>query len=196
MDVMDIIVSQLLRHLPLLSLLPVFLAGLVAGVRLKARRSAAQRKSLVSLFSGLQTFSQDLDECNDLKKIVEDALAGTLRAFGAKHGFILLQGEAGAGLSQISACGLSAPGLEELSREAMRAYLAFASNRWGNLLAVADLGAEGLEGGSFGPQFREFVAILKKEGWKSLLILGLATERGIHGTLVAGRRMRQIPNPE
>jgi diguanylate cyclase (GGDEF)-like protein len=196
MDVMDIFVSQLLRHLPLLSLLPVFLAGLVAGVRIHARRSAAQRRSLVSLFSGLQTFNQNLDQCNDVKKIAEDALAGTLSAFGAKHGFILLEGEAGAGLSQFSAYGLSAPALEELSREAMRAYLAFASNRWGNLLAVADLGAEGLEGGSFGPQFREFVAILKKEGWKSLLILGLATERGIHGTLVAGRRMRQIPNPE
>jgi diguanylate cyclase (GGDEF)-like protein len=196
MDVIDSFVAQLFRHLPLLSLLPVFLAGLVAGVRLKARRSAAQRKSLLSLFSGLQTFTQNLDECNDLKKIVEDALAGTLRAFDAEHGFILLEGEAGAGLSQISACGVSAPAVEELSREAMRAYLAFASNRWGNLLAVADLGAEGLDGGSFGPQFREFVAILKKEGWRSLLILGLATERGIHGTLVAGRRTPRPSKPE
>jgi diguanylate cyclase (GGDEF)-like protein len=196
MDVIDSFVAQLLRHLPLLSLLTALLAGVVAGVSIQARRSAAQRKALVSLFSGLQAFNQNLDECNDLKKIAEDALAGTLRAFGAKHGFILLEGESGAGLGHVSTCGLSAPAVEELSSEAMRTYLTSAANRWGNLLAVADLEAEGLEGGSLGPQFREFVAILKKEGWKSLLILGLATERGIHGTLVAGRRMRQVPKPE
>ena len=196
MSVIDTFVSQLLWHLPSLILLLSLFGALVVGARIQGRRAAVQRNSLVSLFSNLQNFNQNLDECSDPKKMAEGALAGTLTNLGARQGLVLLEGEAGAGLSHISACGLSAPAVEELSAEAMREYVASSAKRWGNLLVVADLGAEELEARSFGPQFREFVAIMKKEGLRSLLIIGLATQRSTYGALVAGRRTREVYKPE
>ncbi len=196
MNVIDTFISQLLWHWPSLLLLLSLFAALVVGARIQARQDAAKRNSLVRLFSNLQTFNESLDESSDPKKMAEGALAGTLKALGARHGLVLLEGEARAGLSHISARGFSVSAVEELSAEAMREYLASSAKRWGNLLAVADLGAEELKASPFGPQFRQFVAIMKKEGLRSLLIIGLATQRSIYGTLVVGRRTREAFKPE
>jgi len=194
--VIDTFISQLLSHLLLLSFLLSFLAALIAGAKIQERWGEARRNSLVSLFSDLQTFNQTLDEFSDPKKMAEAALADTLIALGARHGLLLLEGEAGEGLSHTIAYGLSKSAVQELSVDGMRTYLASSAKRWGNLLTVADLGARELEASSFGSEFRDFMAIMKKEGLGSLLIIGLATQKGPYGTLVAGRWKREAFKPE
>ena len=195
-SVIDAFISQLLSHLLLLSFLLSFWVALIVGAKIQERWGEARRNSLVNLFSNLQTFNQTLDEYSDPKMMAESALADTLVALGASHGLLLLEGEAGEGLSHTSAYGLSASVVEELSVGAMRAYLALSAKRWGNLLTVADLEAEELDASSFGSEFREFMALMKKEGLRSLLIMGLATQNGPYGTLVAGRRKREAFKPE
>jgi len=194
--VMDTIISQMSSHLLFLSFLLSFIAALIAGAKIQERWGEARRNSLVSLFSNLQTFNQTLDEYSDPKTMAEGALADTLIALGARHGLLLLEGEAGAGLSHTSAYGLSKSAVKELLVDGMRTYLASSAKRWGNLLTVADLGAEELEASPFGSEFGEFMAIMKKEGLGSLLIMGLATQKGPYGTLVAGRRKREVFKPE
>ena len=125
-------VSQLLWPLPWVAVSLFLLAALIVGARLQSRLAAARRNSLVSWFSSLRTFSQRIDECSDPRKMAEGALAGTLRTLGAKHGFVLLEGAVAAGLGHVSARGLSPRAVEELSAEAMRAYLALSAQRWGH----------------------------------------------------------------
>ena len=195
MSVVDIFQWLLHWAFSIQSLLLFLFAALAVGMGMQARRRGAQRNSLVGLFSSLQTFDRSFDQRGDLEKIAQSALDGTLKALGAKQGLVFLEGEAGPGSGQISGCGLSAIGLEKLSAKPMRIYLALCPQRWGNLLALGDLGAEELQSGPFGPEFREFVNIMKKEGLRSLLILGLATPKGTNGTLVAARRRQHAFKP-
>ena len=192
MNWIDSFAPQLFWHLPSLTLLLSLYGALVVGAKIQARRGKAQRNSLVGLFSNLHAFSRSVGECSDPRKMAEGALAGTLKTLGTKRGLVLLEAEGEAGLSHISSCGLSASAARELSAKAMRTYLALAAKRWGNLLTVTDLEAEELESYPFGPQFREFVGIMRKEGLKSLLVIGLATQRGTNGALVTGRRKREV----
>jgi diguanylate cyclase (GGDEF)-like protein len=195
-SVIDAFISQLLSHLPLLLFLLSFWAALIVGAKIQERWGEARRNSLVSLFSNLQTFNQTLDEFSDPKMMAESALADTLTGLGARYGLLLLDGEAREDLSYTSAYGFSKSAVKELSQDAMRAYLVSSAKRWGNLLTVADLGAEELETSSFGSEFREFIAIMKKEGLRSLLIIGLATQKGPYGALLAGRRKREDFKPQ
>jgi diguanylate cyclase (GGDEF)-like protein/putative nucleotidyltransferase with HDIG domain len=196
MSVVDIFQWLLHWAFSIQSLLLFLFAALAVGMGMQARRRGAQRNSLVGLFSSLQTFDRSFDQRGDLEKIAQSALDGTLKALGAKQGLVFLEGEAGPGSGQISGCGLSAIGLEKLSAKPMRIYLALCPQRWGNLLALGDLGAGKLQSGPFGPEFHEFVNIMKQEGLRSLLILGLATPKGTNGTLVAARRRRHAFKPE
>ena len=66
----------------------------------------------------------------------------------------------------------------------------------GTLLAIPDLRSRELNGRTFGRQFPEFVAITKKEGFQSLLIIALTTQSRTYGTIVAGWRKRQAFKPE
>ena len=196
MSVLDI--SEWLLHwiFSVQSLLLFLFAALAVGMGMQARRRGAQRNSLVGLFSNLQTFDQSFGQCGDLAKMAEGALAGMMKALGAKHGLILLDGEAASGSGQMSAYGLSAEAVEKLTSKPMRIYLGLSSKRWGNLLTLADLGADQFDAGPFGSEFHEFIGILKTEGLRSLLILGLATPTWANGALVAGRRKRHVFKPE
>ncbi len=196
MSVLDIFGWLLHWIFSVQSLLLFLFAAVAVGIGVQARRRGAQRNSLVGLFSSLQTFDQSFGQCGDLEKMAEGALAGMMKALGATHGLILLEGEAGPGSGQMSARGLSAGAVEKLTTKPMRIYLGLSSKRWGNLLTLADLGAEQFDAGPFGSEFHEFVGILKKEGLRSLLILGLATPTGANGALVAGRRKRRAFKPE
>ena len=178
------------------SLLLFLFAALAVGMGMQARRRGAQRNSLVGLFTSLQTFDQSFGQSGDLAKMAEGALAGMMKVLGATHGLILLEGAVGPGSGQMSACGMSKEAVEKLTTKPMRIYLGLSSQRWGNLLTLADLEAEHLAAGRLGSEFPEFVGILKKEGLRSLLILGLATPTGANGALVACRRKRHVFKPE
>jgi diguanylate cyclase (GGDEF)-like protein len=174
---------------------PVLFALLLVGAafavraRMQKQRVLAQRNSLLNWFSSLHTFRRNVDEGSDTAEIVEAVLAGTLRIYGDGDGLVLLGSEAAGSLSQVCARGLSARVVEVVSAEPMRAYLTSAFENWGSLLVVPDLHKPGMpEEWERVPLLRQFIATMREEGLKSLLIVGLAARGRSYGVLVTGRR--------
>jgi len=140
-------------------------------------------------FSNLHTLSKEFDKGSDPQQIAASALAGTLSTFGAKDGYVVLQGEAGGDSTHTTAQGFSAHMVEVLGSEPMRTYLASSAERWGELLVVSDLFRFKAETAwQRQPLFQNFIDLLRAEGLRTMLVIGLATSGSIYGSLLVGRR--------
>ena len=140
-------------------------------------------------FSNLNTLSKELDKGSDPQQIAASALAGTLSIFGAKDGYVVLQGEAGGDSTHTTAQGFSAHTVEVLGSEPMRTYLASSAERWGELFVVSDLfGSEVETAGQRQPLFQNFIHLMRAEGLRTMLVIGLATSGRRYGALLVGRR--------
>jgi GAF domain-containing protein len=171
-----------------------FLAGalLVASlilIRIQRRKWMAQINLLLGWFSNLHNLSKDFDKGSDPQQIAASALAGTLSIFGAKDGYIVLQGEAGGDSTHTITQGFSAQTVEVLRSEPMQTYLASSAERWGELLVVSDLlGSEGEAAGQRHPLFQNFTNLMRAEGLRAMLVIGLVTSGRKYGALLVGRR--------
>jgi diguanylate cyclase (GGDEF)-like protein/putative nucleotidyltransferase with HDIG domain len=140
-------------------------------------------------FSNLNTLSKKLDKGCDPQQVAASALAGTLSMFGAKDGYVVLQGEAGGDSTHTTAQGFSAHTVEVLGSEPMRTYLASSAERWGELLVVTDLfGFEVETAGKRLPLFQNFIHLMRAEGLRTMLVIGLVTSGRKYGALLVGRR--------
>jgi len=188
---METLLHQALSYSPLLFVLVLPAAVLFILFRIQRHGALAQRNSLLGWFSSLHTFSQELDRSSDPKEMADAALAGTLRAYGATDGVVILKQEAAGESNHISSKGLSTHALEVVSAEPMRMFLASAAERWGPSLVVSDLRRTAtLDEGQRGSLLRDLIAALKAEGWRSLIIIALGTRGRAYGALLVGRRKR------
>ncbi|MGA9055416.1 MAG: diguanylate cyclase [Terriglobia bacterium] len=176
-------------HISILFLAWALLVASLILIRIRQRSAMAQRKSLLGWFSNLHTLSKELDKGSDPQQIAASALAGTLSIFGAKDGCVVLQGETGGDSTHTTAEGFSAHTVEVLGSEPMRTYLASSAERWGELLVVSDLfGSEVETAGQRQPLFQNFIHLMRAEGLRTMLVIGLATSGRIYGALLVGRR--------
>jgi diguanylate cyclase (GGDEF)-like protein/putative nucleotidyltransferase with HDIG domain len=156
---------------------------------MRRRGAMAQRNSLMGWFSNLHTLSKEFDKGSDPQQIAACALAGTLSIFGATDGYVVLHGEAEGDSTHTTAQGFSAHTVEVLGSEPMRTYLASSAERWGELLVVSDLsGFEVETAAQRQPLFQDFIHLMRAEGLKAMLVIGLATSGRIYGALLVGRR--------
>ncbi len=140
-------------------------------------------------FSNLHTLSKEFEKGSDPQQIAAYALAGTLSVFGAEDGYVVLQGGAGGDSPHVTAQGFSAATVEVLRSEPMRTYLASSAERWGELLVVSDLSGSVVEtSGQRQPLFKTFIHLMRAEGLRAMLVIGLATSGRIYGALLVGRR--------
>jgi diguanylate cyclase (GGDEF)-like protein len=71
----------------------------------------------------------------------------------------------------------------------MRTYLASSAERWGELLAVSDLfGFEVETAGQRQPLFQNLIHLMRAEGLRTMLVIGLVTSGRKYGALLVGRR--------
>jgi len=176
-------------HTSILFLLWALLVASFILIRIQRRSAIAQRNSLMGWFSNLNTLSKELDKGSDPQQIAASALAGTLSIFGAKDGYVVLQGEAEGDSRHTTAQGFSAHTVELLGSEPMRTYLASSAERWGELFVVSDLfGLEVETAGQRQPLFQNLIHLMRADGIKTMLVIGLATSRRRYGALLVGRR--------
>ncbi len=175
----------------ILSLLSALLVTSFIFIGIVRRSSMAQRELLMGWFSNLHTFSKEFDKGSDPQQIAASALAGALSIFGAKDGYVVLQGEAGEDSTHTTARGFSAHTLEVLESDPMRTYLASSAWRWGELLVIPDLfGSEVETAGQRLPLFQNLIHLMRAEGLKTMLVIGLVTSARKYGALVVGRRRK------
>ena len=176
-------------HIYILFLAWALLVAFLILIRIQQRRWMAQRNSLKGWLSNLHTLSKEFDKGSDPQQIAAYALASTLSIFGAKDGCVVLQGEAGGDSTHTTAQGFSAHTVEVLGSEPMRTYLASSAERWGELLVVSDLfGFEVETAGQRQPFFQNFIHLMRADGLKTMLVIGLVTSARKYGALLVGRR--------
>ena len=108
----------------------------------------------------------------------DHSLRGALEMLEAEHGYILLHEEGDEGKVHCSVHGVSPQGVERLSRDSLRHYLLSSGERWGALMVFPDLRrSEVLAPSQRDPLFQEFRDVLKREGLRTLVVVGLAGPR-------------------
>jgi diguanylate cyclase (GGDEF)-like protein len=183
-------------HLIILVLL-LFTAALILIMTVRQRKAGELKSSLAAWSSKLQIVSEELADSNDLAQMAESALTGTLATFSAKDGYVLLRGEAAGGSIYTSARGFSQDTVALLAAGPMRAYLGSSVERWGTSLVLSDLGKSGVTGGGRRDRLlHKFTGIMRDEGFKSLLVIGLGTEEKTYGVLLVGRRNSRTFAPQ
>ena len=182
--------------LPLLAI-AVVLAGGVAFY-LRGRTQRLQRNTDVYWFSSLHFFTKELSECSDPRQMAERSLGGALEMLGAEQGCMLLQEDEAEGKVHCSIRGVSPAGAKQLNQEVLRRYLLLSGDRWGALMVFPDLRRAEV-GGAWqrDPAFQEFRELMKSEGLRAVIVVGMRVREKSYGALILGfRRTREFAPQE
>jgi diguanylate cyclase (GGDEF)-like protein len=164
----------------------LLLATLIPLGRIKRYRSKLQRSSRLEWFSSLR---KDLEDTKDIKQFGEHALRSVLRILGSTEGCVVLQGDYGKEVSHKVVQGLSSRTAELLMSEPLRSYFATSSERWGSLMVFSDLQkSEVVSVWQRDPLSNGFIGIMKAEGFRTVVLIGLGAHGKWNGALLAGSR--------
>jgi diguanylate cyclase (GGDEF)-like protein/putative nucleotidyltransferase with HDIG domain len=164
---------------------------------LGTRSTKLRRGTEVFWFSSLHFFSKELSECRDPQQMVEQALRGALDMLDTQDGYILLGDDGGEGISHCGARGLSAQTAEHLGRDPLYRYLLASGERWGALMVFPDMRrSEVVTAWQRDPIFYEFRNVLRAEGLRTLVVLGLQVRDKSYGALVLGFRSVRSFEPQ
>jgi diguanylate cyclase (GGDEF)-like protein/putative nucleotidyltransferase with HDIG domain len=162
----------------------------------RGRRQLLRRNNDVFWFSSLHFFSKELSECRDPQQIVDQSLQGALEMLDTKEGCLLIREleEGDEGKVRASVRGITPRGTERLSRDHLRRYLLSSGERWGALMVFPDLRrSEVVAAWQRDPLFHEFRDVLKGEGLRTLVVVGLQVREKSYGALMLGfRRQRNF----
>ena len=126
---------------------------------------------------------------SDVRQLADKCLRMLLREWGSRDGCVLLQTGQGKGISQIVVQGLSARTVDLLMAEPLRSYLANAAQRWGELMVFSNLRApETFHAWHREPLSGSFLGILKAEGLRTAVLIGLGTPEECYGALLLATR--------
>jgi diguanylate cyclase (GGDEF)-like protein len=168
----------------------LLLTALIPLERFRKHEELAKEKSKRAWFSNLQ---KELAETRDIKQLGEQALGLTLQILGTTGGCVLLQGDPGRDASYKNVQGLSSRTADLLTAQSFHPYLAMAAERWGALMVFSDLHKpEVVTAWQRDPLSNGFIGIMKAEGLRSAVLIGLGMQGRCYGALLAGSRKAQL----
>jgi diguanylate cyclase (GGDEF)-like protein/putative nucleotidyltransferase with HDIG domain len=175
----------------LLGLAILLLAGGGAAY-LRGRTSRLRRNTEVFWISSLHFFSKEISECNDPQQMVDQSLRGALEMLDARDGCLLVREEGEEDKTYSCIRGISSPVGDRLSSDPLRSFVLSSAERWGVLMAFPDLRrSEVVAAWQRDPTFHEFREVLKGEGLRTLVVIGLQVREKSYGALMLGfRRVR------
>jgi diguanylate cyclase (GGDEF)-like protein/putative nucleotidyltransferase with HDIG domain len=117
---------------------------------------------------------------------------------GADQGYILLQEEGDGGKIHSTIRGFSTQAMERLSLDPLRYYLLSSGERWGALMVFPDLRrSEVVAAWQRDPDFHEFRDAIRREGIRTLVVVGMQVREKPYGALILGfRRIRTFEPQE
>jgi diguanylate cyclase (GGDEF)-like protein/putative nucleotidyltransferase with HDIG domain len=166
----------------------LLLTTLIPLGRFRKYRAIVKKASKLAWFSDLR---KDLEETRDIKQFGEQALRVALRILGTTEGCVLLQGQGDQvrGLSYKVVQGFSSRTADLLTAEPLRSYFATAAERWGSLMVFSDLQKpEVVTAWHRDPLSNGFIGIMKAEGLRTAVLIGLGTQGKCNGALLVGSR--------
>jgi len=164
----------------------VLLTTLIPLERFRKYRVMAKKTASLAWFSDLR---KELEETRHIEQLGEQALRVTLRILGTTEGCVLLQGDQVRGLSHKVVQGLSSRTADLLTAEPLRSYFATAADRWGSLMVFSNLqNPEVMTAWYRDPLSNGFIGIMKAEGLRTAVLIGLGTQGKCYGALLAGSR--------
>ena len=93
--------------------------------------------------------------------------------------------------------GISAPGAERLSQDPLRRFVLSSGERWGVLMVFPDLRrSEVVAAWQRDPVFHEFRDVLRSEGLRTLVVVGLQVREKSYGALILGFRSTRSFEPQ
>ncbi len=183
-----------------LLLTAVAIALLLAGVLtpyLRGRGRRLRRNTEVFWFSSLHFFSKELSECRDPQQMADQSLRGALEMLDAEEGYVLLHEQGDEGKVHCSMRGVSPQGAEALGRDPLRHYLLNTGERWGALMIFPDLRrSEVWAASQRDPVFQQFRDVLKDEGLRTIIVVGLQVHERSYGALILGFRRTRNFEPQ
>jgi diguanylate cyclase (GGDEF)-like protein/putative nucleotidyltransferase with HDIG domain len=170
--------------------------GLLAPY-LRRRNQRLRRNTEVFWFSSLHFFSKELSECRDPQQIVDQSLRGALEMLDTQEGYLLVHEEGDEGKVHSSIRGISAPGAERLSKDPLRHFVLSSEERWGALMVFPDLcRSEVVAAWQRDPVFHELREVLRSEGLRTLIVVGLQVREKSYGALMLGFRSTRSFEPQ
>lgn len=156
---------------------------------LRGRNHRLRRNTEVFWFSSLHFFNRELSDCRDPQQMADQSLRGALDMLNAEEGCILLNEVAEEGKVHFSVRGVSPKAAERLSQDPIRRYLLSSGERWGALMVFPDVRrSDVVAAWQRDPPFHEFREVVKGEGLRTLIVVGLQVREKSYGTLVLGFR--------
>jgi len=183
--------------LPFVILAVTVVVGLLLWRFLRTRHVRLRRGNEVFWFSSLHFLSKELSECQEPQQMAEHALRGALEMLDTEDGYILLEEEGGEGIRHVTTRGLTTPTVERLNSGPLSRYLSLSVERWGALMVFRDLRrADVVTAWQRDPVFYEFRNVLRSEGLRTLLVVGLEVREKSYGVLLAGFRSPRSFEPQ
>jgi len=181
--------------------LPAWAAALVLiGVAIlywRGRSQKVRRSTDVFWFPSLHFFSKELSECHDPQQMVDQSLRGAVDLLETREGYLVLHGQSDEGHIHSSIRGISAQGAERLSQDSLRRFVLSSAERWGALMVFPDLRrADVVAAWQRDPIFHEFCEVLRNEGLRTLIVVGLQVREKSYGTLILGFRRPRSFDPQ
>ena len=153
----------------------------------RGRNKILRRNTEVFWFSSLHFFSKELSDCRDPQQMADQTLRGAMEMLDAELGYVLLHEEGDEGKLHTGIRGLTAQGMELLSRDPLRHYLISSGERWGALMVFPDLRrSDVVVAWQRDPVFHEFRSALRGEGVRTLVVVGLQVREKSYGALLLG----------
>ncbi len=164
---------------------------------LRGRSSRLRRNKEVFWISSLHFFSKELSECRDPQQMVEQSLRGALEMLDTQEGYLVVREEGDEGTIHSSIRGISIPVAERLGLDPLRRFALSSGERWGVLMVFPDLRhAEVGAAWQRDPVFREFRDVLRSEGLRTLVVVGLQVREKSYGALILGFRRPRSFEPQ
>jgi diguanylate cyclase (GGDEF)-like protein/putative nucleotidyltransferase with HDIG domain len=172
------------------------LAGFMAPYW-RGRSRRFRRNTDIFWFSSLHFFSKELSECRDPQQMADQTLRGALEMLDAAEGFILLQEAGDEAKVHCGVRGVSTHGVELLTTNPLRRYLLSSGERWGTLMVFPDLRrSEVVVAWQRDPIFNQFRDVMRNEGMRTLIVVGLQVRQKSYGSLVLGFRRSRSFEPQ
>src|ERR1035438_894163 len=156
---------------------------------LRGRTQNLDRNTDVFWFSSLHFFGKELSECHDPQEMADHSLRGALEMLDAEQGYMMLQGESDGAKVYHSSRGVSPQGVERLSQGPLLDYLVTSGKRWGALLVFPDLRRPEVDAAwQRDPAFHDFRDVMRREGLRTLVVVGMQVREKSYGALILGFR--------
>ncbi len=187
-----------LANLPVHQLLAVLAEVLLVTILIlrwrRGRNAEARGHREQERFSSIHELASTLATSSDPVQMIGRALDLTLKGLGLAQGYLMLHRARPDDLACATARGLSDWLLSHLAKPSVGEYLASNGDRWGGLMVFPDLRRPDLiPTWQRDPLFREFSEILRIEGLRTVVVVGLqAKSRSYGALLVASRNVRKF----